>query len=580
MTLVQMSGPNSPAKERLRELVNQYAVQRKESGVRIQGPNGEPNDWLMDLRAAFMVPEALDLLADLFWEHYASKAPLQVAGMEVAAIPLVIAIMLKAQQRGLGCNGLILRKERKTQGLGRILEGTPNADPVVVVDDLVNSGSSLAKVQAVLWKEQLRVAEFFVVVDFRSARGLRWRNQPGVPPIHGLFTLENFQLALSAPAVRPTVTAQYTPQWRYAARLPNPHYVVPKSAPVSHQGKIIYGSDSATVHAVDAVTGVPLWNFQLEGAHAKGILGTAAVHEDKVFIGGYNGNLYCLNANTGQQIWFNPCCEWIGSSPLVVPQHGLVYVGLEYAKPRNGGSVAAFDMNTGEKRWESWLQVVQHGSGAYCSLNDTVIFGTNDHTVVSYAAKTGEIQWIYDLPRSAKYAPVVDNTRGLCAFSSWDGAIYLVDALTGQTKWRVQTGNICYTTPLIVGDTLFAGSGDQHFYAIDIPTGAVKLSYNFGARVYANPRFAPPHHVLVGATNGRVAEFDAHTLQQVGWLSVPDGVVNGLLVLDDGARVVVPTYMNELYSYSRQHLSHTQPEVETNTAPTSPDTQAAAAETL
>ncbi|MCA3244055.1 MAG: PQQ-binding-like beta-propeller repeat protein [Alphaproteobacteria bacterium] len=539
-------------RERLKQLVNQYGVNRSKDGIRIFGTNGEPNSWLMDLRAVFMQPDALELMAELFWERYAAKAPLQVAGMEVAAIPMVIAIMLKAQQLGLSCNGLIIRKERKTTGLGRILEGTPNTNPVVVVDDLANSGSSLSKVQAVLAKENLPVSEFFVVVDFLSSRGLRWRAQPGVPPITGLFTLPQFDLKLNNDRPAPPVVAHYTPLWRYAAAFPNPHYVVPKSAPVWHQGKLIFGSDSATVHAVDALTGGALWHFQMEGAHRKGIFGTAAVHEDKVFIGGYNGNLYCLNANTGAQYWFNPCCEWIGSSPLVVPQHNLVYVGLEYAKPRASGSVAAFDLNTGEKRWESWLQVVQHGSGAYCGLNDTVIFGTNDHTVVSYAATTGAIQWIYDLPRSAKYAPVVDNTRGLCAFTSWDGGIYLIDALTGQTKWRVGTGNICYTTPLIVGDTLFAGSGDQHFYAIDIPTGEVKLKLNMGARVYGNPQFIPPHHVIVGATNGRVLELDVNTLQQTGWLSVPDGIVNRIMVLDDGQRIVVPTYQNELYCYERR----------------------------
>jgi outer membrane protein assembly factor BamB len=150
---------------------------------------------------------------------------------------------------------------------------------------------------------------------------------------------------------------------------------------------------------------------------------------------------------------------------------------------------------------------------------------------------------------------VVDNTRGLCAFTSWDGGIYLVDALTGATKWRVATGNICYTTPLIVDDTLFAGSGDQHFYAIDIPTGEVKLKLRMGGRVYGNPQFIAPHHVIVGAANGRVLELDVHTLQQSGWLSVADGVVNRIMVLDNGRRIVVPTYQNELYCYERRLVS-------------------------
>src|SRR6185437_1757875 len=111
---------------------------------------GNSNGWLIDLRRVFMDPRTLDAAAELFWQECAGRLPFQVGGMEAAAIPLLTAILMKSLSRGTPVNGFILRKERKTYGTGNSIEGSLTDAPIVLVDDVLNSGASMEKARVVL----------------------------------------------------------------------------------------------------------------------------------------------------------------------------------------------------------------------------------------------------------------------------------------------------------------------------------------------------------------------------------------------------------------------------------------------
>ena len=85
-------------------------------------------------------PKWLDAYAEIFWEKYAHLYPFQVGGLETAGIPLVAAIVMKGVERGTPVNGFFMRKSRKREGLMKIIEGTLTNDPVILVDDLINTG--------------------------------------------------------------------------------------------------------------------------------------------------------------------------------------------------------------------------------------------------------------------------------------------------------------------------------------------------------------------------------------------------------------------------------------------------------
>ena len=64
--------------------------------------------------------------------------------------------------------------------------------------------------------------------------------------------------------------------------------------------------------------------------------------------GGYDGNVYCLDAETGMK-WRFIGADWVGSSRLrLAPELGLLFIGLEFAVEGKRGSIVA--LPDGERR--------------------------------------------------------------------------------------------------------------------------------------------------------------------------------------------------------------------------------------
>src|SRR4030095_5447278 len=83
-------------------------------------------------------------------------------------------------------------------------------------------------------------------------------------------------------------------RWKYKAQ-----EGIAASSPAGHDG-IAYSGDSAgLLHAVRAADGKGLCTFKTEGE----IKSSPVVAGDRVLIGSYDGNLYCLSARDGKLLW-------------------------------------------------------------------------------------------------------------------------------------------------------------------------------------------------------------------------------------------------------------------------------------
>ena len=415
---------------RVRRAIADRAVLTGEE-VKISSTGGLQR-WLIDLRPLLLRRDVLMDLARLFWERFAPSSPFQLAGLESAAVPLLAALVLGAPQACGEVNAVVIRKERKTTGLGRLVEGELSDLPVVLVDDILNSAGSVEKARVILAALGRTVEAMFVVVDYRSGRGLDWRREHGVR-VTAPFTLDDFGLALKPLDAGPK--QRYRQVWHTGVPGGFPFHVVPKSAPVLVGDRIFRGSDAGRMQAFDAGTGEVVWEHAATGAAPrKGIWSTPALHDGRLYYGAYNGVVYCLDATTGREVWAQSCCDWVGSSPLVIPRHSLLFVGLEHERPWAQGSLAALDLRSGVKVWEKLTERFQHGSAAFWAAGDLVIWGTADHRMVGLEPRTGQVRWSFETRRSVKLAPSVDEARGLVAFASFDKSIYLLDAATGEKR--------------------------------------------------------------------------------------------------------------------------------------------------
>jgi hypothetical protein len=75
------------------------------------------------------------------------------------------------------------------------------------------------------------------------------------------------------------------------------------------------------VYALEAATGVQLWNFTTGGDVAS----SPAVAEGIVYVGSYDGKVYALDASEGSLIWSYQTDDLVVSSPAAA--EGVVYVG-------------------------------------------------------------------------------------------------------------------------------------------------------------------------------------------------------------------------------------------------------------
>ncbi|MBB2158284.1 PQQ-binding-like beta-propeller repeat protein [Gluconacetobacter diazotrophicus] len=501
--------------------------------------------WLIDLRPLFLNPKMLEAIANVFWETNRTKLPFQVAGLEVAAIPLLTAILMQGAKNSYDVSGLIIRKERKRYGRGRVIEGELNGNPIIVVDDIFNSGASMRKVFSILAAEGYHASSVFVLIDYRSSSGLRWTEENEVE-ISSIYTLSDFGMSIENSSKK-YVKSAYKKAWSFRSNDGSPFSMVPKSAPVYSQGMVVFGTDKGTVICLDSSSGTIRWKVSLPNTGRKGIWSSACVHGEYVYIGAYNGNVYCFELRTGNEVWVNYACEWIGSSPICVPQLGLVYIGFEYEHPRTKGGIAALDMRTGTKRWEFPLSQYQHGSSIFFASGNAIITGTNDHNVISLDAESGAHKWTFETKRSVKYAPSIDNERGLVAFASYDKSIYVLDASTGVKRLEVQTDGLCYTSPLFSDGRLFCGSGDRRLYVVDVdnmrPIGRLDLK----ARVYASPRRLGGQ-IVVGTTGGVLYFIDEKSLDVIDQIQLPDAITNAIAIGEHGS-FYVTTYMNDIHAF-------------------------------
>jgi len=149
--------------QKLKKIIEQEVIVTKDTH-KIVSARGEKSNWLFDFRSILLEPDYIDLIAEIFWDRYKMQYPFQVGGLETAAIPIITAIVLKGNQLGKPVSGFYVRKSRNKRGLLKLVEGQMNDYPIILVDDLINSGSSLTKQIEVLKQLDRTVSEIFTLV--------------------------------------------------------------------------------------------------------------------------------------------------------------------------------------------------------------------------------------------------------------------------------------------------------------------------------------------------------------------------------------------------------------------------------
>jgi len=82
--------------------------------------------------------------------------------------------------------------------------------------------------------------------------------------------------------------------------------------------------------------------------------------------------------------------------------------------------------------------------------------------------------------------------------------VYALDAASGALRWKFHTGNVVHASPAVAAGTLYVGSWDSYFYALDAATrqAALAIQDRRGSR---DPQ--PGGHPVLGRGGGRMVYF-------------------------------------------------------------------------
>jgi outer membrane protein assembly factor BamB/orotate phosphoribosyltransferase len=509
-------------------------------------PSGKPNRWTVDLRRTFLDPEGLNIIVNLFWELFENRLPFQVGGLEMGAIPLITGIQVEGRKRGFNINGFVVRKERKNYGLTKTYEGIITDDPIVLVDDLINSAETLEKARVVVQDAGHKIRNAFVIVDYQTLRGKEWCNHNNID-LSSIYILSELGLKKTQCRANP-YASKFQILWRNQATNANYFEIVPKSTPVVDEHNVYFGSDSGDFVSLDQITGAVRWRFPTSNHTRKKIFSSPALLNGCVYFGAYNGNVYCLDTATGKEVWRFTEADWVGSSPAIATDLNLLFIGLEHALAGRRGSFVALDLSSGEKIFEYPVRECLHGSPTYCSERQLVAIGTNDNTLLMFDPKKNKILWKFTSMGPIKYAPTFDISRNTVLFASQDGIIYIVDIDSGDLVWTATTQNILYSTPLIVGDYAYVSSTDKYIYLLDLRKQRIVKSICTFAKNLASPRYIGGK-IYCGSTSGALFEFEPKTLEITGLLQFPERITNAITYSKKNNLFFAMTYDTSLWAF-------------------------------
>jgi len=327
------------------------------------------------------------------------------------------------------------------------------------------------------------------------------------------------------------------------------------SSAVISDGVLYFGSDDGNVYAVDAANGNQVWKRATGGP----VAATPAVAGGLVYVGSYDGRFYALDARTGATRWrfatagerrfeakhlhgLLPKHQTIAdpfdvflSSPVVAA--GVVYFGS------GDGNVYALDAATGELKWKFQTGDVVHASPAYA--NGVVYVGSWDSHFYAIDAATGKQKWRFD----GGTDPVMHNQLGFQSSPAVvdgvvytgcrDSNLYAIDAATGKEKWRFNNaGSWVITSPAVIdGKVIFGTSDTSRYFVVDATTGKELVRQQGKAFVFASPSVAGSV-VFVGVLNGTLQARDLSSGELLwefrteaskrnhGWVLTADGAFN------------------------------------------------------
>jgi outer membrane protein assembly factor BamB len=301
-----------------------------------------------------------------------------------------------------------------------------------------------------------------------------------------------------------------------------------KASPLYYDGSVITGGDDGTVYSFTP-GGDLEWStnaiLSSRGTHA-----TPAIVDDLIFITGYDGAVYAIEADTGNIRWRTKVSDSIGSSPVYY--EGVVYIATEFITP--SGGMVALDAASGAMIWEdNRVTDHSHSQAGIDTEAGILAAGSNDGSLYVWDLETQAFVDTFDTGDAIK-GPIC-MYDGMAIFGSWDGNVYAVDTSSLDEVWQYDIGAKIMAGAAVHPETgtVVIGSHDHRVYALDVATGDSRWDFDTGGMVVGSPNVVGDT-VLAGSYSDTLYALEVETGEQRWRFEEPEGFVTGTPAVHDG----------------------------------------------
>jgi outer membrane protein assembly factor BamB len=226
------------------------------------------------------------------------------------------------------------------------------------------------------------------------------------------------------------------------------------------------------------------------------------------YIANKYGNARAVRLRDRKVLWERTTDRRLSGPPTFVTapvyHHGRVFLAFL------DGDLVAVDAATGKTAWRRDLHA--HLESSPLAVGDSLYLGDDQTNLVSLRASDGEVRWQFNSPGAIKASPSFHDGR-VCV-ADYQASMYCVEAASGRVLWRTNTSKVppfgdggFYSSPAIAFGHVYAARDDGTVYAFDEKSGKVDWSFPTHDFIYGSPAVA---HVPGTPPSVYIGSYDEH----------------------------------------------------------------------
>jgi len=248
-------------------------------------------------------------------------------------------------------------------------------------------------------------------------------------------------------------------------------------------GNVYFGANGGVLYALSEADGSLIWETRVDSVEpgARKQFTVPLLKGGKLYTGGANRRVCCLDAGSGDILWQTELSDWIRAKPVMTSE-GLLVAGVD-------GMLSCIALD-GSLKWSKristhpiYADLVAAGDGILANDSDLWLHRINAQGDVlwrrsllnAYENEQGERIFTDVLSGGTYYQSKPTAAKGKLYFGNPAGFLYCVDADTGKEIWKFEMGGAISVAPAIADGRVFAGQqgGERFFYCVDAETGTL-----------------------------------------------------------------------------------------------------------